>query len=71
MIDVLLMKLLVPPKVFRIDLSISAMCLACPRAGSGFLAPICQTTVQSDPSLNLEALDIAILPLLFFLLFRC
>ena len=47
MIDVLLMKLLVPPKVvFRIDLGISAMCLACPRAGSRFLAPICQTTVQ-------------------------
>jgi hypothetical protein len=46
MIDVLLMKLLVPRKVFRIDLGVSAMCLACPRAGSGFLAPICQTTVQ-------------------------
>jgi hypothetical protein len=46
MIDVLVMKLSVPPKVFRIDLGISAMCLACPRAGSSFLAPICQTTAQ-------------------------
>ena len=46
MIDVLVMNLFIPPKVFRIDLGLSAMCLACPRAGSGFLVPICQTTVQ-------------------------
>ena len=40
------MKLLTPPNVFCIHLGISALCLACPRAGSGFLVPICQTTVQ-------------------------
>jgi hypothetical protein len=46
MIDVLVMKLGVPPKAFRIDRGFSAMCLACPRAGNGFVVYICQTAVQ-------------------------